>query len=1166
MLQLQRASAGSGKTYTLAKKFIEFFISEPDGSGKRRLRPVRELREALSHILAITFTNKATNEMKLRIVDKLNALGNWTPDTPIGDIDYLKEFVDKFSCSPQEIASHCRYALKVLLTDYGDFKVSTIDSFFQTVLRTFAYEADLDDTYQIELDSNYVTQMGLDTTLDEIETTEKSTQGTVWIESMMENKASSGKGWNIFQKKENKFSVYGEILNASRNLAKEDFKEIRDSLDEYFEKHPDFFHTFNQLQKIYEHDQREAFANMRQAARAVRDAFAESGLDLTYHAGYNLAGRVKKMAETWDWDNPIENGAEFKIPEFTRKGTSSRVFDPKPEKGNPYLDTPIEDKIESLATRMYEQFDIWRKEAASEKMKKWRIYRNTMPYVGLLQSVRDNSRLFLTDSNTVELGETNSILSRIIGDDDAPFVYERIGSRLEHFLIDEFQDTSNLQWHNLRPLLTESEGKGHENLIIGDAKQSIYRFRNADPSLITTKVPHQFRDSCKICGNSPEENTNWRSSLRIVRFNNLFFRYFSRELGDKMESLYSNTMQPASHKENTGYVQVQLFKNESNTEDTPEHFDNIPELIADMLHRGYLMKEIAVLVDTHEQGTKVIDSIMAFNNREDTTEKINFISADSLETGESPAVQTVISILEAINNGTHAELRTKEEREEKGVGDWSKLRADFSFFAMQNQGEPLSALLTRFLNGEYNPDSIREMIGSMKTTVLPALIENIIHELLPENIRNSEAAFLASLQDLTLEYCERYTSDIASFLQWWHKKGHYRSISSPENTNAVNIMTVHKSKGLEFRCVIVPYSKQTTKPISLNQREWLWVEPDLSEAEGIEPIPWIPVWSDNKLADTIHADIYKEYLDNFLIDKVNMAYVAYTRAIDELYIYTPSDIKEDGKQKEAQRIGDYLWRCGAEAEENIAALQEAYGNISDLLPKANEIEVDTENKKWSYGVKPAKEEVEFMRIQREERKGRAKEQGKEENFILCDYRCGVNIPALKYTDLSDPEPDIFPTDIKEDTTDDSETEDMRLYGKLMHSILEKIKTPDDLHRALLKAKTTGNIGSEEMKILEKDLKMALKSVEGYGWFDADVRVITERDIVGAGPKAKRPDRIIFHPDGTAVIVDYKFGEVNKDSAYRRQVKGYASALIKSGLAKRCEGYVWYVNLGRVIQC
>ncbi len=1154
MLQLQRASAGSGKTYTLAKKFIEYYISQPDDTGKRHLRPTRSLRDSLQHILAITFTNKATNEMKLRIVEKLNTLASWTPDIPLSKIDYLQEFSEQFECSPQEIASVCKYALKVLLTDYGDFKVSTIDSFFQTVLRTFAYEADLDDTYQLELDSNYVTQMGLDTTLDEIDTADKSTQGAFWVGDMMENKAAAGKGWNIFQKKDNKSSVYGEILNASRNLAKEDFKEIRESLDNYFKGNPDFFSIYHKLCHIYEDKQRAAFSKMREAARAVRDAFREAGLDMDATAGTNLASRVRNMAEVWDWDHPLDKGASFKIPEFTRKGATTRVFHPKPKKENPHLGTSIEDHIEALAKTMYACFADWREEADSEKMKYWRIYRTTMPYVGLLQSVRSNSRLFLTDSNTVELGETNSILRRIIGEDDAPFVYERLGSRLEHFLIDEFQDTSNLQWHNLRPLLTESEGKGFDNLIIGDAKQSIYRFRNADPSLITKKVPMEFAHSVRECGNTPKENTNWRSSLRIVKFNNLFFRFFSMELGEMMERLYSNTVQPASHKEEKGYVRLQLFDKGSNEDNVPPHFDEIPDLIADMLRRGYMMSEIAVLVDTHQQGTQIIERIMRYNVREDTEQKINFISADSLQAGESPAVQTVISILEAINNGTHARLNPKEERKEKGAGDWSKLKADFSFFAMRNPEAPLSDLLARFLEGEYNPDAIRNMLAEMSTTVLPALVENIIQHFLTPHSRKSEAAFLAGLQDMVIEYCEGHTSDIASFLQWWNKKGQYKSISSPEDADAVSIMTVHKSKGLEFRCVIVPCSKQTTSPQSTQQKEWLWVRPNLSEAEGIPQIPWIPVWSESKLKGTIHEGIYQQYLDNYQTDKVNMAYVAYTRAIDELYIYTPYELKGDPTSSDTKRIGHYLWRCGAEAGDVIAQIKEAYPEVSDYIPSAEEISVDIESSSWSFGEPLGKEDIIA---------GRKKKEGTAENKVITDYRSGTVIPALIYSDPTSPDGSPLPSDLNEETPEEDESEQSRQYGELMHSIMEGLITKADLHRVLLRAKISGLINRRQMEEMEKQLIDALQSVDSYGWFAPGNRVINERGIVIDG-KISRPDRIVIREDGTAVIIDYKFGDNRNDKAYTRQVKRYASALLKTGIAKKCEAYIWYVSLGEIL--
>ncbi|MDE6511429.1 MAG: UvrD-helicase domain-containing protein, partial [Muribaculaceae bacterium] len=771
-----------------------------------------------------------------------------------------------------------------------------------------------------------------------------------------------------------------------------------------------------------------------------------------------------------------------------------RVFDPK--KDNPYLHTAVEDHIQALAEEMYRCFDTWRSEATSDRMRRWQIYSETMPYVGLLQSVRENSRLFLTDSNTVELGETNSILNRIIGDDDAPFVYERLGSRLEHFLIDEFQDTSLLQWRNLRPLLMESEGKGNDNLIIGDAKQSIYRFRNADPSLITETVPDQFAESCRECGNTPAENTNWRSSLRIVKFNNLFFRFFSRELGERMERLYSNTVQPPSHKENSGYVKISLFGTEKNEDNTPAHFDDIPLLITDMLDRGYHMSEIAVLVDTHTQGSQIIERLMAYNNSAEAKRKINFISADSLKAGESPAVQTVVSILEAINNGTEARLNPKEERKDKGAGDWDRLKADFSFFAMSQPEAPLSEILADFLDGKYSPDAIRDMLAGMSTTVLPALVENVIRNFLSPHARQSEAAFLAALQDMAVEYCEGHTADIGSFLHWWDKKGRFRSIASPEGSDAVSIMTVHKSKGLEFRCVIVPYSKQTLKPGS-NEKEWLWVNPDLSEAEEVPAIPWIPVWSNDRLAETRHSDIYKAYLDDYLSDKVNMAYVAYTRAVDELYVFAPSPYTD--KTPKSHFIGHFLWRCGAEAEDIIPEINGRYKNIADYLPSPEEISVDEDETTWTLGTPLTRAEIEA---------GRRKKDDGPENTVITEYRCSADIPAIICSDPSSPDTDTLPTDLKEETPDEPETEEMRRYGELMHSIMENVITAADLPRALLKAKTSGHISRIQMMEMQDMLADAMAKTEAYGWFDPGCRVICERGIVDGG-KVRRPDRIMI---------------------------------------------------------
>ncbi|MDE6289951.1 MAG: PD-(D/E)XK nuclease family protein, partial [Muribaculaceae bacterium] len=379
--------------------------------------------------------------------------------------------------------------------------------------------------------------------------------------------------------------------------------------------------------------------------------------------------------------------------------------------------------------------------------------------------------------------------------------------------------------------------------------------------------------------------------------------------------------------------------------------------------------------------------------------------------------------------------------------------------------------------------------------------------------------------------------------------------SSPEDADAVNIMTVHKSKGLEFRCVSVPFSNQTIMPISSMQKEWLWVKPDLSDAEGIPQIPWIPVWSEPRLEETVHADIYRQYLDNYMTDKVNMAYVAYTRAIDELYIYTPAATKENGRAPDSLRIGSYLWRCGVEAEDIISDIKDSYPDAAEHMPSASEIHVDQEESVWSFGSPLTKEEVEAGR--------KKKEEEGPLSVTVPEYRCGTLIPALVYSDPTSPDSDTLPSDLKEGTPENMESEEIRRYGELMHSIMENVETIEDLPRALLKARSSGQIGRRQMEELRELLTDAMESVGKYGWFASGLRVINERGIVVDG-KVRRPDRIVIRPDGTAVIIDYKFGDLRNDKTYSRQVKRYAAALLQTGITKKCEAYIWYVSLGEVI--
>ncbi len=478
MLQLQRASAGSGKTYTLAKKFIQYLIAVKDG-GKWRLRKPREITDGLPRILAITFTNKATNEMKQRIVEKLADLARADGSEPLSaaetaKIAYLNDFTKEFNTTTTAVGRTAREALSILLNDYSDFKVSTIDSFFQTILRTFAYESNLNDSYQVEIDSDFLAAAAVDSTIDDIyNNPEQNPRASFWMGEMIKEQADAGStAWNVFQKNTRDDSIYSRLKKAIMRLEDENFKEIRDRLDDYFntdDGSDPLIKAFTLCREKIETPMRDALEQAKENASLLRRQFAECGLDVASDGNSRLAGHLEKLGN-------IRYNQTAKTRPFAPLKIGPKVSILAKGVSHPRLD-----ELTATATALYEGYSTWLEMRESAPWKHWAVYSPLIPLLGLLGEARIKIRNLLENNNSIQLGETNAMLRSIIGDDDAPFVYERIGTRINHYLIDEFQDTSRLQWDNMVALLRESESRGEDNLIIGDAKQSIYRFRNADP-------------------------------------------------------------------------------------------------------------------------------------------------------------------------------------------------------------------------------------------------------------------------------------------------------------------------------------------------------------------------------------------------------------------------------------------------------------------------------------------------------------------------------------------------------------------------------------------------------------------------------------------------------------------------------------------------------------
>lgn len=1218
-LELQRASAGSGKTFTLAKKFIWYFITIVDEDGRIRLRTRPELNDSLRHILAVTFTNKATNEMRQRIIKRLDSLANPGDKTLPGykAPDYLEEFSRNLGVAEEEVSKTCREALRVLLGNYSDFNVATIDSFFQRVLHTLAYETDSGNSFRVELDSDYLSQVGVDATLDEVDK-DLASEAAFWVQLIMDGKES--KSWNIFLKKISTFSrsesPYQYLINSMNKLESEDYKAIRHEMEEYFsagtDSKVDFAALYGEMTSVMEQPIKDAFKALTDFASGYRAAMPPVMLE--QKSTTNL-GKIAAAA-----DKIV--GARFDLPLKDKK--SEEIIEACPQKllSGPTVEKffsknpGVEEKVRELADRLNSLYASWRELRLSPESREWFLYKKALPFLGLMMTISRKREEYLQKQNAVELGETAMILSKFVTADDAPFIYERLGSRLNHFLIDEFQDTSKLQWQLMSPLLEESlgSGLGNDSLIIGDAKQSIYRFRNADPSLITTEVPARIR-SVEFHGDSPAENTNWRSDRRIVKFNNSFFHYLAGVLTDgfpgsdehpeegrmNFRTIYSNVIQYLKTlrkkdlpEVNKGYVGVRFTRASSRRSGGPDHSSKtvipkeVSELVASLLKRGYAMRDIAVLVDTNKQGSAIIDSFIDYNRRlaarvetqpDSEATPIRFVSEQSLLVGEAPAVHSILAVLEGIARGSDPDMERR---------NWNDMACSYRFYAREHAGEDRAQILRGFFEsgGDKNEKAaLNAMMSEMQSLALPALVEAAVERFVSDAERERDAIFIAAFQDIVLEYCETHPTDVASFLAWWKRKSKSAAISSPEGVDAVRVMTIHKSKGLEFGCVIVPFADWDMSDHS-DGKEWRWVKPSprLASKSFSQPLPpYLPVAVSDELVDTDEEYLLTEYYDARKLDDLNKAYVAFTRATHELYIFSELPAPTKKKKEEGRYAGP-----GKMSELLKEFLDSGCASVTGSGEGSAAADVSRSRLLGSYLISPCDENPYSQEA------ADTAEAVEADGAADCEPDCysigaaleRVNLPAKienrgkdvltleEYRAERVPESIHFREESLPDVVDagedyeerDERDDDPRSYGNLRHAVFENVRVASNLHRAVRLLTLKGLVSDAEEKSIEAELREAIDSVADRNWFAPDLaRVFNERPLLKRDETDRRPDRVAVFPDGHAEVIDYKFGKIPGDNRHINQVRRYMWGLVETRKFSRVRGFVWYVREKKIVE-
>lgn len=996
MLTIQRASAGSGKTYVLTRIFILNLIAYKNESGKWRLRNYRQIEDALNHILAITFTNKATNEMKQRIVESLSLLSGASnlrdSKSALDKIPYLKDFIKITGFSANDIAKASQDALSVILNNYSKFKISTIDSFFQEILRTFTYEANLNDSYQLEIDSSYVVEAAIEAAINELDThPENMGNAEFWLKTLMNEKAKTSQRWNPFDKNFTTGSIYNQIKSALFKLENEDFKIIKEDLDNYFNTKDKIKSLISVYKSLKEKAIKERDAQLKdlvKRAKDIEDYILKNNIPYSHLYRY-LKNHINEVNAL-----NLSKKVRFKYQPILDANT---IF-----KSDYYTENH---PLDAIAIPFYKKVKEWNNPSPDSYFKNWKIYGPLMPFLGLILEIRAFLADVLESNNIIRISDTGFILNKIIGDDDAPFIYERLGNRLDHYLIDEFQDTSRLQWEVIYPLLNEGVAKERESLIIGDPKQSIYRFRNADHKLILEDVPEAFRYNHEATGFSKEENTNWRSHTNVVKFNNFFFKNlafalnkFSREKGGGFDflDLYSNVVQYPINQKGKGYVEIRLYDSEVKKNNTAadeagqddlndslssRELIDLIKLISSLLDRGYEPKDIGILVNKNEQSSRIIEELIHYNDNVDEDKKINFISDDSLLISSSKAVEIILGVFEKLTKpGIFIQKDDIHENSNYSKINWYDIEVGYKIFSLKHPELGPLQKITSYLSSKGLEESLPSLIDDVSTPTLSALVEQIIKSLLDENLRISDAVYLSAFQDIITEYSTHHVNDPASFLEWWRSKGSGATISTPDSVNAVQIMTIHKSKGLEFKCVIIPFASNSFTPSHL-KAEWRWVNP--SQLKDLELPPVLPVSTTSELVGSEQQPVYNKYVDEVLTDNINTYYVAFTRAKNELYIFS----KKDGKDS-SNSISSYLSNI---LKGNIKFNDFSPEEMESLL-EHDKVKITEDESVISYGEPFTTEEIEAEYVKEKEKK----ETGHSpEIHIMKEYFVNDKRPKLR---------------------------------------------------------------------------------------------------------------------------------------------------------------------------
>ena len=1066
-LTVYKASAGSGKTFTLAVEYMKRVIQDPAG---------------YRHTLAVTFTNKATEEMKMRILSQLYGMWKGLPDSQT----YLNRIATDLGMPPRMVAQQAGTALQLLLHNYHYFRVETIDTFFQRVLRNLARELDLTANLRIELNDTQVEEEAVDQLIEGLTPKDPVFR---WIMEYVKENISDEKSWDVIRIIK-KFGVH---------IFKDGYKQYSKEICRLMAQ-PDFFPTYTKLLRA-----------MRQEALEQLQHYPTRFFDTLQQHGVKVEDFANGSRGVCSYFLKMERGVyetkELLTATVVAAMTTPNKWVKKKEQmpGNALYDLVVETLLPLL-------------KATEEAREKWicqyksaDLTLRNLNQLRLLGHIEQEVRALNSEANRFLLSDTQTLLHALIQDSDSPFIFEKIGTQLRYLMIDEFQDTSTVQWQNFKVLLQECMShEGAHNLIVGDVKQSIYRWRSGDWRLLNG-IEREFGNH----GTQVEVlslTTNYRSQRNIIDFNNAFFKLAAErecqnlrtllpEGAEEMQRAYDDVAQQTPKEEREGFVSVELMPKEVYAE---EGMQRVVEIIDQLLAEGAKATDIAILV----RSNATIQQLAAYCMEE--RPDLNLVSDEAFRLDSSQVVNTLVSCMRF--------LAHPENMLEAAFLEEQHLAADL----LKERDRLLAMPLYELAEWLY---------GWLQQHFMAEETEGL----------TQEEAYLSLFFDRLAKYLADHTPYLDDFLQEWDNNLHRKTIQSGE-VEGIRLITIHKSKGLEFDHVILPACDWTLEKAGTT----LWCVPTTAPYDRL---PLVPVsYSEKGMMGTVYEQDYlMEHLQQ-TVDNLNLLYVAFTRAAKSLYVL-------------GQR-GSRLLRSKL-IEEVLPPLAQELGATLE-----GAVEMPTDTLLFCYGEQGA---------MREEVKKQT-ENVFSKQAVPCDLLPATEVcPALQFRqsnksrDFVLEEDDMLKEEGLEDVAQAKAAEEQRQQtyirtGKLLHYIFSTVRTTKDIPHALQELEAEGVIYGEGLSVtsLRSLLEKRLSHPKVQDWFSGRWETFNECAILHTDAQTgkvvkHRPDRVMT--DGsTYVVVDFKFGR--KRDAYQTQVQAYMQLLRAMG-HKDVKGYLWYVYTNEI---